>query len=110
MHTHTLSAAPSAPRDNDVALRGVLEGMAVSGPTEEADAPEGSMMVPLLKHQRLALSWMKKRESGTISNQPVGGILADDQVLSSGALCSSSLFHSCDPYLRLRVRRVGLDC
>lgn len=80
MHTHTLAAGPSAPRENDVALRGVLEGMAVNGPSEEADPPEGSMTVPLLKHQKLALSWMKKRESGTISNQPVGGILADDQV------------------------------
>jgi len=37
------------------------------------------MTTPLLRHQRLALTWMSRRESGT--SQPVGGILADDQGL-----------------------------
>jgi len=37
------------------------------------------MTTDLLKHQRLALTWMTQRETG--SSQPIGGILADDQGL-----------------------------
>jgi SNF2 family DNA or RNA helicase len=37
------------------------------------------MTTPLLRHQRLALAWMSRRESGCA--QPIGGILADDQGL-----------------------------
>ncbi|PWA87095.1 SNF2-related, N-terminal domain-containing protein [Artemisia annua] len=41
--------------------------------------PDDGLAVPLLKHQRIALSWMSKRE--TKSTRCCGGILADDQGL-----------------------------
>lgn len=48
-------------------------------PKSEADPPDGLMAVPLLRHQRIALSWMIQKE---IANQHCsGGILADDQGL-----------------------------
>ena len=40
---------------------------------------QGTLLVPLMRHQKLALAWMTKRESGY--SQPIGGILADDQGL-----------------------------
>jgi len=33
--------------------------------------------VPLMRHQRLALAWMLRREA--LGAKPLGGILADDQ-------------------------------
>lgn len=42
-------------------------------------AVQGALLVPLMRHQKLALAWMVKRE--TSGNQPIGGILADDQGL-----------------------------
>nr|XP_043620030.1 LOW QUALITY PROTEIN: helicase-like transcription factor CHR28 [Erigeron canadensis] len=46
---------------------------------EEACAPEGSLKVPLMKHQRSALYWMMQKE--TKSMHCSGGFLADDQGL-----------------------------
>ncbi|XP_076887621.1 helicase-like transcription factor CHR28 [Bidens hawaiensis] len=40
---------------------------------------DNGLLVPLLRHQRIALSWMSKRE--TKSTRCCGGILADDQGL-----------------------------
>lgn len=45
----------------------------------ETSPPDGLMSVPLLRHQRIALSWMVKKE--TVSWHCCGGILADDQGL-----------------------------
>eukprot|EP00850_Spirogloea_muscicola_P026553 SM008221S22590 [mRNA] locus=s8221:1:599:- [translate_table: standard] len=55
-----------------------MEGLALGEGAGEADVAPGTMTVPLMKHQRLALAWMEKRESGAY---PAGGILADDQGL-----------------------------
>ncbi|KAF5818760.1 hypothetical protein HanXRQr2_Chr02g0069761 [Helianthus annuus] len=44
----------------------------------ELSLPDNGLAVPLLKHQRIALSWMSKRE--TKSTHCCGGIFADDQV------------------------------
>ncbi|CAO2036618.1 unnamed protein product [Urochloa humidicola] len=44
----------------------------------EEDLPEGVMSVSLLKHQKMALSWMLSKEN---SSHCRGGILADDQGL-----------------------------
>ncbi len=60
------------------ALKAAVEGLAMSGGTEERQAQPGMMLVPLLRHQRMALAWMSRRETG--SSAPWGGILADDQV------------------------------
>ncbi|KAG6387188.1 hypothetical protein SASPL_152374 [Salvia splendens] len=48
-------------------------------PKFEACPPDGALSVSLLKHQRIALSWMAKKE--TRSACCSGGILADDQGL-----------------------------
>ncbi|KAJ9563119.1 hypothetical protein OSB04_008279 [Centaurea solstitialis] len=51
----------------------------LSQPKSEAYAPDGSLVVSLLRHQRIALSWMVQKE--TKSLHCFGGILADDQGL-----------------------------
>ncbi|KAG1368168.1 helicase-like transcription factor CHR28 [Cocos nucifera] len=48
-------------------------------PKFEASPPEGVLAVPLLRHQRIALSWMVQKEIA--SPHCSGGILADDQGL-----------------------------
>lgn len=48
-------------------------------PKSEDAPPEGLLAVPLLKHQRIALSWMVKKENGALRCS--GGFLADDQGL-----------------------------
>lgn len=59
------------------ALRAALQGLKLCG-KDEREPPEGSMTLALMRHQRLALDWMLRREAGSAA--PVGGILADDQV------------------------------
>ncbi|XP_059623124.1 helicase-like transcription factor CHR28 [Cornus florida] len=51
----------------------------LSQPKSEASPPDGLLAVPLLRHQRIALSWMVQKE--TASFHCSGGILADDQGL-----------------------------
>ncbi|CAN4105473.1 unnamed protein product [Withania somnifera] len=48
-------------------------------PKVEACLPEGLLSVSLLRHQRIALSWMLQKETGSVHCS--GGILADDQGL-----------------------------
>lgn len=59
------------------ALRAALQGLELYG-REEREPPAGSMTTRLMRHQRLALDWMLRREAGSVA--PRGGILADDQV------------------------------
>ncbi|KAD4982373.1 hypothetical protein R6Q59_001972 [Mikania micrantha] len=63
--------------DEHVVYRAALQDL--SQPKSEAYAPDGLLEVPLLRHQRIALSWMVQKE--TKSMQCFGGILADDQGL-----------------------------
>ncbi|KAK1557308.1 hypothetical protein Q3G72_022192 [Acer saccharum] len=51
----------------------------LSQPRSEASPPEGLLAVPLLRHQRIALSWMVQKETSSLHCS--GGILADDQGL-----------------------------
>ncbi|KAJ6846832.1 helicase-like transcription factor CHR28 isoform X2 [Iris pallida] len=51
----------------------------LSQPISEASPPDGFLAVPLLRHQRIALSWMVNKE--TANMRCTGGILADDQGL-----------------------------
>ncbi|XP_006659184.1 helicase-like transcription factor CHR28 [Oryza brachyantha] len=50
----------------------------ISQDKREDDLPEGILSVPLLRHQKMALAWMVKKEN---SSHCAGGILADDQGL-----------------------------
>ncbi|KAL4585563.1 hypothetical protein LXL04_010186 [Taraxacum kok-saghyz] len=63
--------------DERVIYRVALQDL--SQPKSEASAPDGSLVVSLLRHQRIALSWMVQKE--TKSMHCFGGILADDQGL-----------------------------
>ncbi|KAJ0254625.1 SNF2 domain-containing protein [Hirschfeldia incana] len=51
----------------------------LSLPDAEANVPDGVLAVPLMRHQRIALSWMANKE--TTGFPCSGGILADDQGL-----------------------------
>ncbi|XP_021841929.1 helicase-like transcription factor CHR28 isoform X2 [Spinacia oleracea] len=51
----------------------------ISQPNAELDLPPGLLTVSLLRHQKIALSWMVEKESRTM--HCLGGILADDQGL-----------------------------
>lgn len=64
------------------AMQAVVDALSVCS-AQAADPPQDSMVVPLLKHQRLALGWMLSREGATTGKKalcPDGGLLADDQV------------------------------
>ncbi|XP_019445634.1 PREDICTED: helicase-like transcription factor CHR28 isoform X2 [Lupinus angustifolius] len=58
-------------------LRVALQDL--SQPKSEVSPPDGLLAVPLLRHQRIALSWMIQKETSSIYCS--GGILADDQGL-----------------------------
>ncbi|XP_076940885.1 helicase-like transcription factor CHR28 [Bidens hawaiensis] len=70
----------SGPRVCDMPNKKQL-GCVKSVPTLVAEnkKSDNGLAVPLLRHQRIALSWMSKRE--TKSTRCCGGILADDQGL-----------------------------
>ncbi|KAJ4890975.1 SNF2 domain-containing protein / helicase domain-containing protein / zinc finger protein-related [Raphanus sativus] len=48
-------------------------------PKTEKDLPHGVLSVPLMRHQKIALEWMRQKERSY--NNCLGGILADDQGL-----------------------------
>ncbi|KAF3580403.1 hypothetical protein DY000_02028931 [Brassica cretica] len=48
-------------------------------PKTEKDLPPGVLAVPLMRHQKIALEWMRQKERSF--NNCLGGILADDQGL-----------------------------
>ncbi|KAK8629406.1 hypothetical protein V6N13_078248 [Hibiscus sabdariffa] len=63
--------------DEHLIFREALQGL--SQPKSEANPPDGVLTVPLLRHQRIALSWMTQKEKAGLHCS--GGILADDQGL-----------------------------
>ncbi|KAL5228735.1 hypothetical protein ABZP36_017000 [Zizania latifolia] len=65
------------PHDERMTLRLALQD--ISQPKSEASPPDGVLAVPLLRHQKIALSWMVQKERSGASCS--GGILADDQGL-----------------------------
>ncbi|XP_048323285.1 helicase-like transcription factor CHR28 isoform X2 [Ziziphus jujuba] len=64
-------------RDESLILRQALQDL--SQPKSEASPPDGVLTVPLLRHQKIALSWMVQKETANV--HCAGGILADDQGL-----------------------------
>ncbi|CAM6092101.1 unnamed protein product [Calypogeia fissa] len=76
------------PRTGPATAEAIMKDTLAGNNKEEELPPEGQLSVPLLKHQRVALAWMKKRElEGRIPGPDgkagilQGGILADDQGL-----------------------------
>ncbi|XP_068639756.1 helicase-like transcription factor CHR28 isoform X2 [Aristolochia californica] len=65
------------PKANDESLTFRVALQDLSQIKSEANPPDGVLAVPLLRHQRIALSWMVQKETTNINCS--GGILADDQ-------------------------------
>ncbi|CAO2842686.1 unnamed protein product [Amaranthus hypochondriacus] len=63
--------------DERLVLQSLVQDL--SQPKSEASPPDGVLAVPLLRHQRIALSWMVQKETNSLHCS--GGILADDQGL-----------------------------
>lgn len=79
------SGSVMASADSKVAMEAVIDALSVSK-IQPAEPPVGSLLVPLLKHQKLALGWMLSREGARSSAKalcPDGGMLADDQVCTA---------------------------
>ncbi|XP_042029691.1 helicase-like transcription factor CHR28 isoform X2 [Salvia splendens] len=77
-HVDQMTMGHSRLRPNDERVIFQVAMQDLSQPTSEALPPDG-LAVTLLKHQRIALSWMVNKETeGTCCS---GGILADDQGL-----------------------------
>ncbi|KAK9706683.1 hypothetical protein RND81_07G144400 [Saponaria officinalis] len=74
----------------------------LSQPKSEATPPDGVMEVPLLRHQRIALSWMVQKE--TASLQCSGGILADDQGLGKTVSTIALILTERAPFARTTNR------
>jgi SNF2 family DNA or RNA helicase len=86
------AAAPSAA--SQAAIRAVIDALQSAGPDDDAMEPAAGMLTtPLLRHQRLALAWMSRRENG--ESAPFGGVLADDQGL--GKTVSTIALIVCNP-------------
>ncbi|WJX22233.1 hypothetical protein P8452_11557 [Trifolium repens] len=78
-YTQTYMTGGTRPKacDEQYILRVALQDL--SQPKSEVSLPEGLLAVPLLRHQRIALSWMVQKETSSLYCS--GGILADDQGL-----------------------------
>ncbi|XP_028201677.1 helicase-like transcription factor CHR28 isoform X1 [Glycine soja] len=78
-YTHSYMVGSMGPkaRDEQYILRVALQDL--SQPKSEVSPPDGLLAVPLLRHQRIALSWMVQKETSSLYCS--GGILADDQGL-----------------------------
>ncbi|XP_065877305.1 helicase-like transcription factor CHR28 [Euphorbia lathyris] len=77
VHYNVVGSTRQRGNDEKLIFRAALQDL--SQPKTEANPPEGVLAVPLLRHQRIALSWMVQKE--TSSMYCSGGILADDQGL-----------------------------
>ncbi|XP_004485743.1 helicase-like transcription factor CHR28 isoform X2 [Cicer arietinum] len=100
------------PRDEQYVLRAALQDL--SQPKAEVSPPDGLLAVPLLRHQRIALSWMVQKETSSL--YCCGGILADDQGLgktvSTIALILKErppLLKTCNNALKNELETLDLD-
>ncbi|KAK7327932.1 hypothetical protein VNO77_22025 [Canavalia gladiata] len=76
-HSYMVGGMRPKARDEQYILRVALQDL--SQPKSEVSPPDGLLAVPLLRHQRIALSWMVQKETSSLYCS--GGILADDQGL-----------------------------
>ncbi|KAI5406723.1 hypothetical protein KIW84_053127 [Lathyrus oleraceus] len=84
------------PRDEQYILRVALQDL--SQPKSEVSPPDGLLAVPLLRHQRIALSRMVQKETSSLYCS--GGILADDQGLGKTASTISLILKERAPLLK----------
>ena len=94
--------APPPPRADDDDSDGeeerqdlghILDSLKVADATEETDVPRGTLKVDLMRHQKRALAWAKKREATARCR---GGVLADDQGLGK-TISTLAIIVSCPP-------------
>ncbi|KAI4368176.1 hypothetical protein MLD38_016763 [Melastoma candidum] len=78
----------------------------LSQPKLEDSPPPGALAVPLLRHQRIALSWMVKKETAINCS---GGILADDQGLGKTVSTIALILKERPPSFRPRQQSVQPD-
>ncbi|XWS19554.1 hypothetical protein CRYUN_Cryun31cG0025300 [Craigia yunnanensis] len=94
--------------DERVIFRVALQGL--SQPKSEASPPDGVLTVPLLQHQRIALSWMTQKEKA--GSHCLGGILADDQGLGKTVSTIALILNELPPSSRgssQDMRKVELE-
>ncbi|KMT04336.1 hypothetical protein BVRB_8g184110 [Beta vulgaris subsp. vulgaris] len=77
LHLMGANGAKSKATDERLIFQSLVQDL--SQPKSEATPPDGTLAVPLLRHQRIALSWMVQKETNSLHCS--GGILADDQGL-----------------------------
>ncbi|CAK7350660.1 unnamed protein product [Dovyalis caffra] len=77
LHHSAVEGTRVRANDERLVLRVALQDL--SQTKSEALPPDGVLAVPLLRHQRIALSWMVQKETSSL--HCCGGILADDQGL-----------------------------
>ncbi|GKV45870.1 hypothetical protein SLEP1_g52903 [Rubroshorea leprosula] len=95
-------------------IRFAMEDLSLSQSKSEASPPDGVLAVSLLKHQRIALSWMIQKE--TSNEHCSGGILADDQGLGKTVSTIALIlkerpppFKACPEVKKVELETVNLD-
>ncbi|CAN6457648.1 unnamed protein product [Victoria cruziana] len=76
----------------------------LSQPRKEVSPPDGVLAVPLLRHQRIALSWMLQKETASLNCS--GGILADDQGLGKTVSMIALILTEKSPSLKTSSQRM----
>ncbi|CAA7036442.1 unnamed protein product [Microthlaspi erraticum] len=77
MHRTSLGEDRNPENDETLIYQAALQDL--NQPKTEADLRPGTLSVPLMRHQKIALAWMFQKETKSLNCS--GGILADDQGL-----------------------------
>ncbi|GAB4831268.1 hypothetical protein Ancab_005281 [Ancistrocladus abbreviatus] len=89
--------------DEDLIFQAAVQDL--SQPKAEAAPPDGVLAITLLRHQRIALSWMVQKE--TASWQCCGGILADDQGLGKTVSTIALILKERSPSAQMKNKEQG---
>uniref|UniRef100_A0A1J3JUT9 Putative SWI/SNF-related matrix-associated actin-dependent regulator of chromatin subfamily A member 3-like 2 n=1 Tax=Noccaea caerulescens TaxID=107243 RepID=A0A1J3JUT9_NOCCA len=77
MHRNGVGEDRNSQNDERLVYQAALQDL--NQPKTEADLRPGTLSVPLMRHQKIALAWMYQKETKSLHCS--GGILADDQGL-----------------------------